>query len=279
MSILTLRSGGTAHPEDSVLQLITDLLEVQGVKDLSSDNHFKVTEKSGTPNMSVDVAAGRAFVMETANSYPVRNTATYNIVVTSNASGNSRIDSVVLYIDLAASPTAISDNVAKMVVVAGTPSGSPSAPDDTAIGTAIGASNPYMVLANVTVASGATSIVNANISDQRKQYVKKGGLVSADTTYASTTTFDVSRYNYRYVTLTGNPTLAVTGDQTDKIFFIKLIQDGTGGRTVTWWSNIDWYGGTPILTTTANRADEFCFTKKSNGRYDGRVVGQDATIS
>lgn len=167
MSIYTLRSGASAHPEDSVLQSITDMTEAGGVL---SSAHFLVSQKSGTPDMSVDVASGRAYVYDSnlgSNSYPVRSTAVENRAISANASGNPRIDAVVLFIDLSASPVSDGTGVATIQVVIGTPSASPVAPDDSAVFTSIGSANPFIRLAHVTVASGATSIVNADIDDQR----------------------------------------------------------------------------------------------------------------
>ena len=168
MTIYTLRSGGTEHPETSVLQTVTDLVSVQGVKSLPDD--FEITEK-GTPDLSVDVSDGRAFVQRTiSNAYPVRSTATENLTVTANASGNPRIDTVVLYIDLSASANTDASNVAKLEIVEGTPGASPSPPDDTEVGLEIGSANPFMRLADVDVASGASQIFDADITDLRVVY-------------------------------------------------------------------------------------------------------------
>lgn len=168
MTIYTLRSGGTAHPETSVLQMVTDFISEQGVKDLST--HYKVQEKS-TPDLSVDVLAGRCFLQyTTSNAYPVRSTSNENLPVTANASGNPRIDTVVLYVDLSASANADASNVAKLEIVEGTPSASPNPPDDTAVGLQIGSANPFMRLGDVAVASGATTILNANITDLRQLF-------------------------------------------------------------------------------------------------------------
>lgn len=167
MGIYTQKSGATAHPEASVLQFITDLLNTSGVLDLSSSNHF-IVEQQSVPNMTVKVATGRAYIKDTSgNGYPVRNDASTNVSISANSSGNSRIDALVLYIDKSATPNTDASNVAKLLVVEGTPAGSPSAPDSTAIQSAVGAGNPYTKLAHITVASGATSIATANISDQR----------------------------------------------------------------------------------------------------------------
>lgn len=166
MSIFTLRSGGTAHPESSVLQQVTDLISVAGVFDANL-THFKVIAQA-VPDLTVKVQIGRAFVKGTStNAYPVRSDTDESVTVPPNSSGNPRIDAVILYIDLAATANAEATNVAKLIVVQGTPAASPVAPTDGEISTAIGSANPFLRLANVTVASGATSITNPNISDTR----------------------------------------------------------------------------------------------------------------
>lgn len=99
--------------------------------------------------------------------------------------------------------------------------------------------------------------------------------VTADT-YAATITFDMSASNIHNVTLTGNPTLAVTNVSTGQLFIIELVQDATGSRTVTWWSTIKWVGGSPpILTSTANKKDTFGLRCTGSGTYDGYIIGQN----
>ena len=57
---------------------------------------------------------------------------------------------------------------------------------------------------------------------------------------------------------------------------LRLLQDGTGSRTVTWFSTIKWAGGSaPTLTTTASKADVFGFLCTATDAYDGFVVGQN----
>jgi hypothetical protein len=91
-------------------------------------------------------------------------------VTTANPS-NPRRDLVVAYIDKAVAPTASvtnnSNNVLKLAVIAGTPASSPSDPTGSQITTAIGASNPYIVLARIAVGVGVTQITNSDISDLR----------------------------------------------------------------------------------------------------------------
>lgn len=271
MAIYTWRTAATAHPEDSVLQFFTDLIKTGGVKDLTSDNHLKVTERGAGANMSVDIAAGRAFINKSgANCYPFRNTATVNVAVTNNVSGNPRIDSVVAYINLGASADSTASNVGAIAVVAGTPAGSPVAPDATAIGTAIGSSSyPYIVLANIAVANGAASITNANITDVRAPYKTVGKLTVQTATDAAPTNYDISLGNYIRHTLGANRTSTVTNVQVGDTFYVELTPST---YTMTWFSGITWAGGvTPVLTTAI---DIFAFTCVSTGVYRGTIVGQ-----
>lgn len=165
MSLSTLITGASSMPETSFLQFFTDFIRTPGV--LSVIGGDFLVEQQASPNMTVKVAVGRAYVKgATTNAYPVRNDASANVTITANASGNPRKDAIVLFIDTAASPNSGATNVATLICIAGTPGASPIAPTDAEINTAL-SSKPFIRLANVTVASGAGSIVTANIADAR----------------------------------------------------------------------------------------------------------------
>lgn len=170
MSIFTLRTGANAHPEGSVLQTITDQIETSGVYSLAG-NDFKV-QAQGTPDLTVKVLLGRAYIEAVlGNTYPIRADADTNVSIPGNSSGNPRIDALVLYIDLSAAPNSDASNVATLAIVQGTSAPSPVAPTDGTIQTSIGASNPFLRLANISVISGATSITNPDITDTRAEVV------------------------------------------------------------------------------------------------------------
>ena len=151
-----------------VMQAYTQSQGVIGTGDL------KITQ-SGTPGMSVVVAAGGGFMQAGAaqgGMYFAYNDASVTLTVNSNSSGNPRIDSVVMYVrdqDV----SGVSNNDVHIGIVAGTPASSPVAPTISSTSTdytnsiTIGNTLTYIVLANVTVANGATSITNANIADMR----------------------------------------------------------------------------------------------------------------
>lgn len=165
---VSFRDGGKTN-EEGFLRPFAQLLSSLGVMG-SSD--LAVSQRGAGANKSVDIAAGDAFFSYNGYAYYGWNTATVNdssTVITDNSSGNPRIDAVVAYIDLTVVSSASSNNpnALKFKVVAGTPAGSPSAPDDSTIQSSIGAGNPFIRLANVAVANGFSSIVNANITDTR----------------------------------------------------------------------------------------------------------------
>lgn len=95
-------------------------------------------------------------------------------------------------------------------------------------------------------------------------------------TDGATVTFDLSDGNKQLVVLGGNRTLALSNVTTGQVFMLKLTQDATGSRTVTWFSTISWAGGSaPTLTATASKSDVFGFIQTGTNTYDGFIIGQN----
>lgn len=95
------------------------------------------------------------------------------ITLSAAPASNSRIDAIVAYVDnppQGASTEADNPGACGLIAVAGTPSSTPTIPNDSAIRTAItadGASGTtayYVVLALITIPSGTTTITSTNIS-------------------------------------------------------------------------------------------------------------------
>lgn len=132
---------------------------------------------NGTPNMTVNVAAGGAWVEGTTlipqqGDYWFYNPATVNKSIASNASGNTRLDAVVVTVQDSAFAGS-TDNPGFIQVITGTPSGSPVLPTLPA---------DSLLLATVTVASGSSSITSGNIANVGSQaasglVVPKGRMV------------------------------------------------------------------------------------------------------
>lgn len=97
--------------------------------------------------------------------------------------------------------------------------------------------------------------------------VDNGNSSTADTITWATSNFQKS-------TLTGNCTFTFTAPNGPTTLILKLTQDGTGSRTVTWPAAVKWSGGTPpTLTTTAGRTDIISFY------YDGTYYIGTSTLN
>jgi len=91
------------------------------------------------------------------------------VTVTTANPSNPRIDRLVMYVDRGETPSSATANnptLCKLMLVAGTPAGSPSRPSNGTVDTAV-SNNPYIDLADIRVNAGVTQITNANITDTR----------------------------------------------------------------------------------------------------------------
>ena len=272
MTMYTLRNGATQHPEDSVLQSITDLIYAGGIVGLSD----LAVAQQAVADMTVKIATGRAYVKgSTTNAYPVRITAVENVTIPANSSGNPRKDAIVIYIDKSVDASTPGDGsgVVKTMCVQGTPAGSPVAPDATAIQAAVGASNPYLLLANVTVASGASQILTADILDLRATFQHLVHTLAMKEQSASPST-PASGYGIQFFDSNGRP--AYIGD--DGIVR-PMGEDGivtlADGATVT----IDSSDHAKLYTVTLGGNRAGALSNEYSGRRFIIQLGQDATGS
>jgi hypothetical protein len=127
-----------------------------------------VSQRSAGANMSVDISAGDAG-LTTGNVAPWSWTTAVENVAIAAASANNRIDVVVAYVDLSVTnpSTATPNNpgALKFKIVQGTPATVPIIPAEDAIGISVGAGNPFIVLASVSLTSSTTQITNAQITN------------------------------------------------------------------------------------------------------------------
>lgn len=141
--------------------------------------------KQNSPlSRSVLVSAGQYKIDTSADySYTGWNTADEVVNISVADGANPRLTSIVLYVekDEPTSPSPPNNpNITKLIAVDGTPAAIPVAPNSTTIQSAVGAGNPYIILANVRVNAGATQITNANITDTRQRVTLGTALVSQD---------------------------------------------------------------------------------------------------
>lgn len=120
-----------------------------------------VTEKSGTPDKSVDVAAGAVIVRGTENAdqgaYFTYNDDVVNLPISEPDGANPRIDLVVVKVLDQEYGIAVTDG-ASLAIVTGTPGAIPVAPT---------VPDNALVLARINVDAAAASIVDADIDDLR----------------------------------------------------------------------------------------------------------------
>ena len=284
MSIRSIMSGASGITEAGVLQFITDLLKISGVLDITG-TQLLVTAGSG---LHVNVAVGRAYLLASGgNGYPIINDSTYNLTINSNASGNPRITSVVLYKNISGTPNTDDTNTNFIIGVDGATASSPSAPSSSTIQAAVGAGNPWVLLANVRVNSGASSL-SGYVTDMRSQTKWRNDLLNDDqwvpvNATGGTTTLDLSLgRNFQVNLQTSATTLALLNVPMNcKRIVIRLTQANGGNSTVTWWSGLSFPDTiTPTLTPTNAKSDEIVINfltvvSDSVNTSEGFVVGQN----
>lgn len=156
----------------------------------------------------------------------------------------------------------------------------------------------------VTLSNGQTAVTTAtHVEDFRDYQRGREGItgiispelknytmtIGQDVSVSGTATVDFEDGNVHILTLTGNTTVIIDNPPSTNIYGelkVIIIQDGTGGHSITWPTNILWPSVTiPTLTTTADRRDVFEFFTTDGGLfYYGRAVAQNygsvaATIS
>lgn len=128
--------------------------------------------QTGSPSMGVLVDTGMACIPGTESAtqggYYVVNDAQVTLSVTAAHGSLARIDIVV--INVRDSFYSGVNNDVQLQVVAGTPASSPVAP---------AAPNNAIILAQIAVGAGVTSITNANITDVRFYLAAAGGVIKA----------------------------------------------------------------------------------------------------
>jgi len=154
-----------AHPAQDVRRFFYHLMSKrQGV---INPGDLAVSE-NGTPNMSVDVAGGAAIIHGTESTYQgsyfVENRGLENLSIADSDPTNDRYDLVVAKVE--DSEESGATDAWSLAVVTGTPTGSPAAPTAPA---------NCIVLALVFVQANVTTIVDANITDERTDSTRGPG--------------------------------------------------------------------------------------------------------
>jgi len=154
------------YDDSDLASLQTSLFEKGIVASSAGVLGFAVVQQA-SPNMSVQVAVGKALVEITKSGKTfkvfVENDANVNVTIPANSSGANRVGAVVLRVSVATEPNITKSNIATLEYIPGT---STSPLSDGAITTALG-SDGWIRLADITVANADTSITTSEIADTR----------------------------------------------------------------------------------------------------------------
>jgi len=256
-------------------------------------NELEVVE-TDPPGLAVKANSGEAWIQ----GFWYQNTAFLTKTLAAADVTHPRIDRLILRLDT------VTNFKISLEVLTGTPGAVPVAPTLTQT-----ASTYEISLAQVSVLANATSVNNANITNEREfvlvgnadtvdgveaaamnqlvvdqtiasvKIYDEGAVIHAPKTYtpdaAATATLDLSLGNNHEITMpAGNITIAISNETNGEYFTIDITQDGVGSRTVTWFTTIRWFPTAPTLTTTASKRDSFGFKCTGVDTYDGFIIGQ-----
>lgn len=237
--------------------------------------------------MSVDISIGTALMNKSDSTYgwAAWQDAVTNLTISAADPSNPRIDAVVAYIDLSVI-SAVSNNnpgALKFSDVTGTPAGSPTAPSDSAVTSALGAGVPWIRLANVTVGAGATQVVTANIADVRPPFAVHARLWGGSSNTYGHTVPNVADDTVQLLAAAQSPTNK-SFDNTSTFTGIKLrSMSGWVDANETWtYSSYDSTNKTGIVTVPSDATTKYAkgmrvmFTNNSATQY-GIVVGVTST--
>lgn len=126
------------------------------------------------------------------------------------------------------------------------------------------------VSGNPTLTVG--SLVARTDTVQTFSVAQRGAITTL--TDGATITPDFAATNHFQVTLGGNRTLANPTNQTaGQSGAIRIVQDGTGSRTLAYGANWKFpAGAAPVLTTTANAVDILVYFVESASRITARLI-------
>lgn len=170
MKYVRIKDGMKYSDDNKLMGFANDIVESAGVVDKSGGDFLVRAQIS--PNMSLRVNPGTVYI---ENSSWVQNgnethyfqcfsTEIENLNINSNSSGSARVDLVCAKIDKVIDPGEYGELAFSLVIVVGVPAaGVPATP-----------ANHYK-LAEIAVASGATSITSGNLTDRRVDFTIRGG--------------------------------------------------------------------------------------------------------
>ena len=177
---LSNRDGDGKTNEEGHFRLLSQVLSGQ----VLGETHLAVSENTSL-GMSVFVQPGD-YRLETAPgeyAYMGWIDAVETVNISAADPSNDRVTVIALYVDRQAATSPAPPNnpgIAKLMAVDGAPAGSPTVPSNAAIQSAVGAGNPFIVLAHIAVGAGTSTITNSNITDQRTVIKLNDSVLASD---------------------------------------------------------------------------------------------------
>lgn len=139
----------------------------------------------------------------------------------------------------------------------------------------VGQSDIYLGDGTQWVAAADVSWGSAN--NPNPVFTEQVGESVVTATTGSSYDVDVTEGTVWDLTLDNNVTISFSGEPSSVASSVTLVltQDGTGGRSVTWPSEVDWPGGSaPSLSTAANATDiVMLFTPDGGTTWYGQDAG------
>lgn len=232
------------------------------------DGGLLVTQNSPLA-MNVKVSGGDARIPYSDYAYTawIPAGAPETVTVTTANPSNPRIDRLVMYVDRGETPssaTANNSTLCKLMLVAGTPAGSPSRPSNGTVNTAV-SNNPYIDLADIRVNAGVTQITDADITDTRVLVgapIADGSVTTAKVADGSVTNtkLSTSAILLGFASSTSIFNTGVTASATLITDMTKTVTVPAGGRSV----KITFYCQSVNNASSATRRTQF-------GIWDGTV--------
>lgn len=161
------------HSPAALTQFLRDALdgEVANGMEVVAGSGMNITVKAGTASVGKDP------------SYDINIAGTETVNIGAASPSNPMNALIVAYVDRdVAGSTAVTDNtndVFKLKAISGAAAATPSDPTTSAIQAAIGAANPFIILARVRKQTGATSVAEGDITDLRKMITLREGRINS----------------------------------------------------------------------------------------------------
>lgn len=269
---VSLVNGMTNVDEADVSGIFTTLFSSAGI--IFETANSLLVQAQGSPDMTIKVNTGHCIIKKTAYTdysnglkfWDMYNDGVVNVTIPTANPTNPRIDLICAKFDTGVTPDANATNVGSFVCVSGTPAGSPVAPSVPA---------NHLLIATIAVGAGVTVINSGNITDSRVN--PSLNRITLDSAYLNTPTIvnGLIQYPVGYgiydngnsgtskainwangdmqkVTMSGNCTFTYSNPRAGQRLTLLLVENGTGGYTITLPTSKYPNGTPPSYVTTAN---------------------------